>query len=249
MRSNRRKTKEEFIEDSRRVHGDKYDYSQVDYISGHVNIIILCPEHNIFTQTPANHLSGKGCPSCGKIKSNLGKKLAHKNKRNWNFEQPEDHKLIPLTQGKFAMVDNDDFDRVKDINWTYSQGYALNNKLGSMHRYIMGHPDGYLIDHKNHNTLDNRKTNIRYATKQQNQMNQRIQKKLKTSMYKGVSWDNEKEKWVSVIKKNYKGVHLGRYEKEEEAAKAYDRKALELFGEFAYLNFPEMKQEYLKQNK
>lgn len=234
--TNYRKTTEEFILQMKLLN-DEYDYSKVDYINNQTKVCIICPKHGEFWQTPSNHLKGQGCPKCGKIKNGVGKKLFHLKSRDWNFEQPEEYKLIPLTQGKFAKVDNEDFDRLKDINWSYSDGYAINHKLGSMHRYIMNAPSNMLVDHKKlENTLDNRKENLRLATKSQNASN--IKSHVdSTSQYKGVSWRKDTEKWNASITKDGVYYSLGCYSTEEEAALAYDKKALELFGEFARLNF------------
>ena len=65
----RRKTKEKFFEEAKLVHGDEYDYSLVDYKTGHQNIIIICSVHGNFQQTASNHLTGRGCPKCGRIKA------------------------------------------------------------------------------------------------------------------------------------------------------------------------------------
>ena len=59
---NKNLTKESFIEEARKVHGDKYDYSKVDYVDAHTPITIICPNHGEFEQTPNSHLSGHGCP-------------------------------------------------------------------------------------------------------------------------------------------------------------------------------------------
>src|SRR5690606_33290235 len=134
---NKRKTTEQFIADAVAVHGDKYGYNDVEYINSSTKVVISCPEHGDFEATPNNHLNGDGCPKCKYIKSANSKKKFHLSKRNWNFTQPEGYKLIPLTRGFFAQVDNEDFDRLKDINWCYSGGYALNGKIGLMHRFIM----------------------------------------------------------------------------------------------------------------
>lgn len=168
--------------------------------------------------------------------------------RDWSFEQPEEYKLIPLTKGKYAKVDNEDFDRLKDVNWCYGDGgkYVFNRKLGKLHRYIMNVNKEMFVDHINHNTLDNRRVNLRICTKSQNSMNT---KKLNncSSIFKGVYYYSRAGKYVSRIKKNGVYFHLGSFQDEEEAGRAYDLKAVELFGEFAYLNFPELKEEYLKQ--
>lgn len=249
MNNNKKKSTERFIEDSTNVHGDRYDYSKVEYVKNSIKVCIVCPEHGEFWQIPKNHLKGCGCPICGLRLSRAGKITSHLNSRNWNFEQPEDHKLIPLTQGKFARVDNEDFDKVKGINWYYSGGYAMNDSLGGMHRVIMDAPDDMLVDHViQENTLDNRKSNLRLATHTQNIANSRYHHDC-SSMYKGVSWKKDKAKWVAQIYINKKQTNLGNFDCEIECAKAYDKKALEYRGEFAYLNFPELKEDYLKEIK
>jgi len=95
------------------------------------------------------------------------------------------------------------------------------------------------IDHVNHNGLDNRRSNLRLATIQENQFNRQIQKTTKSSQYKGVSWETKQNKWRPSIKFNNQNIHLGSFTSEEDAARAYDKVAKELFGEFCCLNFPE----------
>lgn len=241
---------EDFIERARKVHGDKYGYSKVVYVKSKLKVTITCMIHGDFTQTACNHLKGAGCPQCKRTKISEAMRRSALNKRDWNFEQPKDYKLIPLTQGKFAKVDNEDFDKLKHINWHYTQGYAHNNVLGRMHRYIMNAPDYLDVDHIHHNTLDNRKSELRLATPQQNTSNK---KHLKggSSMFKGVSWYKRLNKWKVSISINRKYHYIGYFIDEKEAAKAYDRKSIELRGEWAYqtLNFPELKEEYLKEMK
>lgn len=60
----KKKTKEEFIKDARKVHGDKYDYSKVEYVGSKIKVCIICPKHGEFWQTPSHHFEGKGCPKC-----------------------------------------------------------------------------------------------------------------------------------------------------------------------------------------
>lgn len=106
-----------------------------------------------------------------------------------------------------------------------------------MHRAIMRTPQGKQIDHRNHDGLDNRRCNLRECSHIENMRNQ-LPQKTGTSRYKGVHWEKERGKWRAQIKHTCKQMRLGRYASEKDAAKAYDKKAKELFGEFAYLNFP-----------
>jgi hypothetical protein len=160
-------------------------------------------------------------------------------------------KQIKLTHNKFAIVDDECFEYLNQFKWQcrVSRGggeYATRSvRIGkkvtrvSMHRVIMG-IDGLdyrkiQVDHINNNTLDNRKENLRLVTPSQNQMNKKKANiKNSTSKYKGVSKKNNK--WIAKIKKNGKIYHLGSFHNEDEAADVYNRKANELFGEYALLN-------------
>ncbi|MHC4424285.1 MAG: HNH endonuclease [Planctomycetota bacterium] len=151
-------------------------------------------------------------------------------------------KRIPLTRGKFAIVDDEDHERLKGHKWYLVKGkstyYAAtrlgNDKIISMHRMIMNLPEGREVDHINHDGLDNQKHNLRICTHKQNCRN-RSPNRNSLSSYKGVTrfWG----KWVAILHSEGKHHYLGRYKSEIEAAKAYDAKAQELFGEFACLNF------------
>lgn len=149
-------------------------------------------------------------------------------------------KEIKLTQGKVALVDDEDFEYLNQFKWCahkecntyYAVRNAKNNgKLFTqyMHNLIIGIIG---VDHKNHEGLDNQKHNLRIANKSQNAMNNMPLKNM-TSKYKGVSWFKRDKKWRAVINEK----HIGLFIDEIEAAKAYDNKAAELFGEFACLNF------------
>lgn len=91
------------------------------------------------------------------------------------------------------------------------------------------------IDHINRNKADNRFSNLRECDVQQNLINRAIQKN-NTSGYKGVSWFHKRSKWVCSIKYNRKTIYIGTFDCKREAARAYNKKAKEIFGEFAYLN-------------
>lgn len=127
--------------------------------------------------------------------------------------------------------------RIRGTKWNSKKNKYENFYL---YRKIMEKYDninGLDIDHINHNILDNRKCNLRACSHSKNMMNQQTQIKNKTSIYKGVRFYKRTNKWVSQIKINQKYNHIGFFTSEIEAAKAYDNKAIELFGEFANLNF------------
>lgn len=158
-----------------------------------------------------------------------------------------DYKLIPLTQGKYAKVDPEYYDWIRRYNWYAHKGgdtfYAWTNisikgkqKKVMMHRLILGAKDGEEIDHRNHDGVDNRLCNIRKCTQSQNCQNRKPYKNS-LSKYKGVSWNTQHKKWRVTVIKNKKQYHVGLFDSEIKAAKAYDAKALELFGEFACTNF------------
>lgn len=159
-------------------------------------------------------------------------------------------KKIPLTQGRVALVDDEDFERLNKYKWcTFKTRYGgfvavrntpkVNGKRGLiyMHRQIMGAPDGMDVDHRKNNTLDNQKHNLRICTRTQNLRNS-LPRKNCSSEFKGVSWHKSTKKWRAYINSGGKQQNLGVFGQEESAARAYDKKAVELFGEFAHLNFP-----------
>lgn len=150
---------------------------------------------------------------------------------------------IQLTQGKFAMVDDEDYEKLNKFNYCYNKGYAARGRtIGknkrdtiTMHKDIIFCPEGMEIDHINGNKLDNRKSNLRICTKQQNQWNCSSTKNS-TSKYRGVCFDNGTGKWRAGIMKDGKFIHIGRFFSETEAAIAWNEKAIEICGEYARLN-------------
>jgi hypothetical protein len=149
-------------------------------------------------------------------------------------------KEIKLTQGKVALVDDEDFEYLNQWKWHYNQGYAISSKnkkhkLLLMHRVILNPPSDLCIDHINHNKIDNQKKNIRICNGHENARN--AVHVGKTSNYLGVYYDMENKKYKAQIKINGCKTHIGRYIYPEEAARAYDKMALLHFGEFANLNF------------
>lgn len=149
---------------------------------------------------------------------------------------------VPLTQGKIALVDEADLPQIEQHRWCavfMEKWYAatkVNRKLVLMHRYLMGLPS-CKVDHKDGNGLNNQRHNLRLATDQQSAANRRKLHHNTTSRYKGVVWDAQRQAWRARIMVNRKLRHLGRFRSEEEAARAYDQAAREIFGEYASLNF------------
>lgn len=153
-------------------------------------------------------------------------------------------KEIPLTQGKVALVDDEDYEWLIKFKWHYGAKYARISSqdvemksMSYMHRIIMKAPAGMLVDHANGDRLDNRKHNLRVCTKSQNEMNSIFQSNNKTG-YKGVFWDQNRAKYRSEIGIDGKRVFLGRFDCKHEAARAYNTAAMKYHGEFARLNEP-----------
>lgn len=138
-----------------------------------------------------------------------------------------------------AIIDLEDIDKVKNHKWYLRDGYVYSIKLGLyLHRFLMNPSDNEVIDHIDHNTLDNRKSNLRICTRQQNNMNVPKQRRNTTSIYKGVSFDKQKNKWQAQIQINNKHKSIGRYDTELTASIEYDKKALLYFGVYACTNHP-----------
>lgn len=152
---------------------------------------------------------------------------------------------VPLTNGKFAIVDDEDFEKVSVYKWRFDGRYATtvidkeSQRKVYMHRLITNAATGELIDHKNGDRLDNRKENLRIASFRENAANCRLHAH-NTTGYKGVyRFSRGNKRWRASITFNDKQLSLGYYDNPIDAAKAYNAKALELFGEFARLNIIE----------
>jgi len=237
--------KGEYIDRIKLIHNNKYLYPNFKPAKTTDKVKIICPKHGLFEQTLANHLQGSGCHKCGSLRiAEAVKNISRDNKQDFShITPPQGSKVIPLTRGKYALVDEEDYERVNKYNWCASKEsnswYAyttINNKHRSLHKFLLKSNKGR-IDHINHDGLDNRKINLRDCTPSENAQNGRSHRDS-VSKYKGVSWFKRDNKWKAQISINGKNKHLGYFLSEEEAARAYDAKAKELHKEFAYLNFP-----------
>lgn len=154
----------------------------------------------------------------------------------------KDTREIPLSQGKIAIVDADDYDWLMQWKWYYSNnGYAVRNKPVAgkrktvlMHRLILNAPNGVPIDHADRNKLNNSKKNLRFCSSSENFQNRERQSN-NTSGYKGVC-QVIRNKWLATIVVNRKQINLGCFNEILDAAYAYNQAALRHFGEFAVLN-------------
>jgi hypothetical protein len=146
-------------------------------------------------------------------------------------------KLILLTQNKFVKVSDEDYEYLSKWGWYYNEGYAVRKENGrhlQMHRVIMGAIKGQLVDHKNSDTLDNQRENLRLCNHSTNAMNMRKHKG--SSIYKGViktEWGYRTQIW-----KDNEKVFDASCKEERWAAYMYDLNASALFGEFFRPNFP-----------
>jgi len=172
-------------------------------------------------------------------------------------------KKIPLTQEKFALVDDEDYNRLMEMTWhawynkngdSFYAHHSVYNKgknpsIVRMHRYILGVVDkGINVDHIDGDTLNNQKYNLRVCESHQNTTNMQGLKSNNTTGYRGVSeyFYGSRKKWTAGVSKKGKRIRLGYFDSPEEAARAFDKAAREIYGEFCgKLNFknPETKKE------
>lgn len=148
-------------------------------------------------------------------------------------------KLIKLSQDKYVQVDDSDFDLLNQFKWCCSTtGYAVReatNKTIYMHRFIMGEPKGMQVDHKNLNTFDCQRHNLRIVTYNQNQWN-RPRQHNNTSGHKGVGWNKQVGRWRARIKHLGIVYQLGNFNTKTEAAAVYAAASHSLHGEFGRIS-------------
>lgn len=151
--------------------------------------------------------------------------------------------ILPLSQGIAAIVDEEDFDRLVQFKWSAgwinSGWYGLRwtkERMVYLHRFIMSAEKGQLVDHIDGNTLDCRKVNMRITDNLGNSRNRcKVERAGNSSRFKGVR-RTPNGRWVAQIKVDGRQFHLGRFDREEDAAIAYNGAAERHFGDFARLN-------------
>ncbi len=160
-------------------------------------------------------------------------------------------KQVNLTRGFVAIVDDDDYERVIGFKWfahedkTSRTIYAVTNiRLPngqrtsiSLHRFLMGNPKGFMVDHRDCNGLNCIRENMRLCDRRGNRWNRRRDAN-NSSGYIGVSWATADRKWRAAAETNGKTVYLGVFNSPEDAARAYDERIKVDRGEFAVTNFP-----------
>jgi hypothetical protein len=162
-----------------------------------------------------------------------------------HFPNAQERRFTILVRGGFeTVVDEDVYYQIRLVSWRIhkpgkSPLYVCGNihgKVVFLHHFVLNVPkgSGLKVDHWNGDTLDNRRENLRLCTDSQNQANRSDSRG--TSQFKGVHLDRDTGHWVAAICKDRKSIHLGTFETEEDAARAYNAEALSLFGEFACLN-------------
>jgi hypothetical protein len=169
--------------------------------------------------------------------------------RRWKYGYT--YRRIYLGEGVWTIVDLQDYYHLNNFNWCpkkrglsiYAVRLSSNSsgsiRIISMHKGILKAPVGLLVDHKNGETLDNRRSNLRIATHSQNMFNRKKVRTKTSSRFIGVSYDKKKRLWKSSISTHGRKIFLGYFKNEIDAAKACDAAAKKYHGEFARLNFPD----------
>ncbi|MBH1941314.1 HNH endonuclease [Mobilitalea sibirica] len=159
------------------------------------------------------------------------------------YEMRSDYMVGYLKSGQEFLFDVNDFETIQQYKWVFDNGYVrmspTHGKRVFLHNFLLGSgrgDEGLFVDHINHDKLDNRRCNLRVATKSQNGMNRSLQANSTTGFI-GVSYMPQRGKYRARIKKDGREQHLGLFITAEQAAIAYDSAAIRLHGTFAYTNF------------
>ena len=198
-------------------------------------VICDCGKSSEFTTQGAALTSGRTI-SCG---CHLKNKLKKYN----TYDLSGEYGIGYTSKDEEFWFDLEDYDKIKDYCWYYYNGYVHaheidNNKINILlHNLVMNRKENEIVDHIFHgktdeNKYDNRKQNLRIVTQSQNCMNQHIRSN-NTSGVKGVNWAKDKNKWQAKITINYKQIHLGFFDKFEDAVKVRKEAEEKYFGEYS----------------
>lgn len=176
--------------------------------------------------------------SCGCIRDEKSKSKINKGRKIKPniYDLSGEYGIGYTKEGEKFYFDLEDYDKIKKYNWHIHNGYLIarsNYKIIRIHRIIMNAKENELVDHKNHNTLDNRKKNLRLCNNQKNCFNHIVQKN-NTSGVSGVSWDKEYNKWRARLWIGEKCIHLGRFINFEDAVKVRNIAEVKYFKDFRY---------------
>lgn len=185
-------------------------------------------------ETTSTLLKSGQSKSCGCMAKEIQIESGKRNKKFNRYDTSGDYGIGYTTSGDEFYFDLSDYEKIKLICWSIAaNGYLvgwLNGKCYSMHRYIIGNDCiGMLVDHKDHNKLNNRRSNLRVCTRSEN-----ITNSYSSKGYKGVYWEKNRHKWYSQVYRDNKRIYLGAFTNFEDALKA--RKAAEekYYGDFKY---------------
>lgn len=195
-----------------------------------------CDKETIIRESALKRGDIKSC-GCARI-------TANKNRlKRVDYRIEDSHVVCTLTNGVSFLIDASDLPRVQEHGWSYNRprDYIFANsrliKYVPLSRFILEAPPELEVDHINHDRLDNRRCNLRFATRQENCANTRPTLHC-SSGYKGVSFCKQTGKWRAFASLNGRSTTVGRFDTPKEAAVARDKVVRRLHGEFAWLNFP-----------
>ena len=186
----------------------------------------------------ANSLTTNRTKSCGCLqKETIIRMNKNEHRKGNHYDLSGDYGVGWTNKGEPFFFDKDDYDTIKDFTWCIYNGYVVDRNMNSMHDIIMQQDIGFIVDHIHGKETrnDNRRCNLRIGTKQQNVFNRDLTK-ANTSGVMGISYDKNKDKWITRIGYNYQSIYLGAFTEKEDAIKARIKAEEEYFGEWSYEN-------------
>lgn len=209
------------------------------YSNARTPMKVACRQCNHEWNTlPGNLFNGHGCPDCSKIKAAI-------KRRKKNETRPVNKSTIRVVLGsddQSMLINKADYDLLINLGVgairANGYGYAtfwLKGKNYFVHRFILDAKPGDIVDHKNHDILDNRRSNIRICSSSENSCNHSRHSR-NTSGKTGVSFDKGMNKWRSYINKEGKRISLGYFDDIEDAISARKQAEEKYYGEFSYKN-------------